>query len=539
MNHQEAFLADIREHPDDDTTRLVFADWLDENGQADRAEFIRVQCRLETLPPEAPDRRALENRAVDLLSLHEEQWLGPPAPQLEQWTWRRGFIDEVTLTTTASLAPVAGMFDCHPVRRLNLTLDQACLRDLVESPLLERLTSLELYGPLDHPDDVVDLEVVLESPRLAGLTELGMWGAAAEDDCLPLLAGRPGAERLTALRLGDLTPAGARRLVESRSLATLSGLTLSPGEGLRDAGLAALLAEPRRWLALEPIFVPLSASGLERLAHCERLERLVCSWPDGYASALPLPGGLRHLHLYTAAPLAAVAGLKCLPNLYHLEVRLGTGSVTAGSSEFKALADLLTRLRGPVLELRAGGALPLADLLQLPGLDRLHLGGLELTDRDFEAVANCTGLVNLDTLILPDQPLTARQVDLFAEAPVLDGLRTLSLRRMGLSGKTVSRIFRPGRLARLRTLWLNDNEFGRPGVEAMLAWGGLPGLHHLFFSANNIDAPTASLLLFPRGISSLTRLGLSEHGTAEHRLTREAVQPFFDRLGERFTFFEE
>lgn len=38
-----AFLADIIAHPERDDIRLIFADWLDENGQADRAEFIRDQ----------------------------------------------------------------------------------------------------------------------------------------------------------------------------------------------------------------------------------------------------------------------------------------------------------------------------------------------------------------------------------------------------------------------------------------------------------------------------------------------------------------
>lgn len=35
--------------PDDDTPRLVFADWLEENGEVERAEFIRVQCEFATL----------------------------------------------------------------------------------------------------------------------------------------------------------------------------------------------------------------------------------------------------------------------------------------------------------------------------------------------------------------------------------------------------------------------------------------------------------------------------------------------------------
>ena len=49
MTHDEAFLQAMVETPDDDTPRLVYADWLEENGDADRAEFIRLQCELATL----------------------------------------------------------------------------------------------------------------------------------------------------------------------------------------------------------------------------------------------------------------------------------------------------------------------------------------------------------------------------------------------------------------------------------------------------------------------------------------------------------
>src|SRR5205814_20730 len=36
----------ILKSPDDDAPRLVFADWLDEHGQADAAELIRVECAM-------------------------------------------------------------------------------------------------------------------------------------------------------------------------------------------------------------------------------------------------------------------------------------------------------------------------------------------------------------------------------------------------------------------------------------------------------------------------------------------------------------
>ncbi len=45
MTHQ-GFLQAILAEPDDDTHRLVYADWLDEHGEEERAEFIRVQCEL-------------------------------------------------------------------------------------------------------------------------------------------------------------------------------------------------------------------------------------------------------------------------------------------------------------------------------------------------------------------------------------------------------------------------------------------------------------------------------------------------------------
>lgn len=52
MTEQDAFINAICTNPDDDTARLVYADWLDEHDQPERAEFIRVGCELATMPPE-------------------------------------------------------------------------------------------------------------------------------------------------------------------------------------------------------------------------------------------------------------------------------------------------------------------------------------------------------------------------------------------------------------------------------------------------------------------------------------------------------
>jgi uncharacterized protein (TIGR02996 family) len=50
-----SLLADVLAAPGDDLPRLVYADWLDEHGESERAEFIRVQCELATVEKEKLD----------------------------------------------------------------------------------------------------------------------------------------------------------------------------------------------------------------------------------------------------------------------------------------------------------------------------------------------------------------------------------------------------------------------------------------------------------------------------------------------------
>jgi uncharacterized protein (TIGR02996 family) len=49
MDEEPAFVAAIRASPTDNTARLVYADWLDENDHAG-GEFLRAECELAALP---------------------------------------------------------------------------------------------------------------------------------------------------------------------------------------------------------------------------------------------------------------------------------------------------------------------------------------------------------------------------------------------------------------------------------------------------------------------------------------------------------
>jgi uncharacterized protein (TIGR02996 family) len=54
---QADFIRAILDEPDDDTTRLVFADWLEEHGQADRAEWVRASCQRAKVRYDHPSFR--------------------------------------------------------------------------------------------------------------------------------------------------------------------------------------------------------------------------------------------------------------------------------------------------------------------------------------------------------------------------------------------------------------------------------------------------------------------------------------------------
>ena len=75
MSLEKGFLDAILREPGEPTHRLVYADWLEEQGDAERAEFVRAQCALARLDDD--DRRpALEQSERDLWKEYRAHVLG-------------------------------------------------------------------------------------------------------------------------------------------------------------------------------------------------------------------------------------------------------------------------------------------------------------------------------------------------------------------------------------------------------------------------------------------------------------------------------
>src|SRR5580704_2443031 len=114
------FLRLILADPDADGPRLVYADWLDDQGQSARAEFIRVQCAVAALPADDPKIEALRSRADVLLEQHRVAWGEPLAGMATRWDWGRGFPDVVRMEAKVFLARGEDLFGAVPVRHVEL-----------------------------------------------------------------------------------------------------------------------------------------------------------------------------------------------------------------------------------------------------------------------------------------------------------------------------------------------------------------------------------------------------------------------------------
>jgi type IV pilus assembly protein PilB len=140
----DTFLRAITEDSDDDAPRLVYADWLEEQGQTARAEFIRVQCGLAR----GLGGAALEARERELLEAHQVEWLGPLRRWAKRWTFRRGFLVEVAVSTRVYLHHRNSLSLLAPLARFAADLSGAAVPPSVLERLPESVARENIVLPL-------------------------------------------------------------------------------------------------------------------------------------------------------------------------------------------------------------------------------------------------------------------------------------------------------------------------------------------------------------------------------------------------------
>jgi uncharacterized protein (TIGR02996 family) len=182
MTEWEALMRAICDNADDDTPRLVFADWLDENGEPDRAELIRLQVRRSCSKSGAA-RDALDARVAEVLTSNRTAWIAQ-LPYNPGWVWGdfvRGFVAELSVNLRADPESDPSLaFAATPLAILTL-FEQAV------GPWISHLRHIRELRLVDCPitdADALDLCRVAPSSRLARLrivNQLGRIEMAAVD----------------------------------------------------------------------------------------------------------------------------------------------------------------------------------------------------------------------------------------------------------------------------------------------------------------------------------------------------------------------
>lgn len=288
MTQDDAFLHAIIESPDDDTPRLVYADWLEENGQPERGEFIRVQCLLARMAGEDPRRPGLQGRERGLLEKHEAAWAWPVRRWVYAREFFRGFMEQVTARPEAFLEHADALFRAAPVRRVcfqtgMFRLARPPLVFPSAEPLMPRLVACPHLGRLvavGFPRNGVGdggVEALAASPNLGRVACLDLIDNVVGDRGVEALASSPGLPRLSSLTLASnrVGPAGARALALSRRLPCLSCLDLGENP-VGDEGVRALAASPnsRNLTRLGLARSGLGTAGALALAESPHLSRL-------------------------------------------------------------------------------------------------------------------------------------------------------------------------------------------------------------------------------------------------------------------------
>jgi uncharacterized protein (TIGR02996 family) len=216
MSDQAALYAAILANPDEDTPRLLYADWLEENGQPKAAKYIRAACELSRLDeddpslaafptetpsfwqdvePEVAKYRALaavalprDHAKAELARLPKRKGFAVGGYGAPGDPFRRGFVERACFKTAADFVRQAdAVFRAAPIRELVINNSMAGdLDQVAASRWFPQIRSLTLGGRDISQLWAMRLREFCDSGNVGTLRSLTLGNA--EPGCLSVLA---------------------------------------------------------------------------------------------------------------------------------------------------------------------------------------------------------------------------------------------------------------------------------------------------------------------------------------------------------------
>ncbi|MBY0456152.1 MAG: TIGR02996 domain-containing protein, partial [Gemmataceae bacterium] len=270
MTDGPALLKAVIANPDEDTPRLVYADWLDENGEEARAEFIRSQVQLAGMNAWDEGFTELDIRCRELERAHPE-WVEPVGAFVQRgevfsgdrdYPFQRGFPRKVRVTAGQFADYRRDILKGTPARHVEFELDDGHVRlaklsglswltavdfAYVRSPgalrtvlaCLERFDNLKHFGIIGSSLPASQAERVFASGAVGGVQSLLIQGTRLPDAAEATLTGLdwPPLRKLVRKLVTHLD------WLRAPWVAQLHELTIYDSEPLLTAGQTRLLAD--------------------------------------------------------------------------------------------------------------------------------------------------------------------------------------------------------------------------------------------------------------------------------------------------------
>jgi uncharacterized protein (TIGR02996 family) len=488
---EKGFLRAILEAPEDTTCRLVYADWLEEHNQPERAEFIRIECEMAAIHDEpgfgpntweSPRFWELEKRREELYNRHAARWFGLVHRMFgKNMDTRRGFPWHVSMSARRFITHGEDIFQAAPtIEDVMILRLGRNMPELARCPALRHVRRLEFFEtPFRTPEAVQ----FAGSPHLANLRALDLGFTDTQ-------VGPAGATALARARtltgLEDLNlfnhavyDEGAEVLFRSRRLATLTALNLG-NNGLTDeTALALYEVSALKLRCLELMSNHLTGRGVGALAdaaHLAGLERLSL-----HNNPIGSSGGWRLVQAHFASRLHYLGVYRCdlddgalavlfggsFPNLEEVHAAANT----LGQEAARALVanKSLARLRTLSVSRCGIGTETAAMLAQasLQGLRSLHADGNSLGPAGVRALLAGPLVAPIDHLVLNETDLGDEGAFALASSSTVTKLRWLVLDKNHITDRGAVALAESPYLADVQALELGDNEIGPKGKKAL------------------------------------------------------------------------
>lgn len=416
MSRHSVFLDEIIAHPEEDLPRLVYADWLDEQGDP-RGEFIRIQCLLAKLPFDDDRRWALQTRETLLKRQYGKGWANPIRHLVKDWQFHRGFVEGITIRAVDFLEHAATLFQSAPICRVRLLEPESQLSAIAASPWLDRITGLDLSHTNFDWNDFADLAY---SPSIIQLRELNVRDTSlCNNQGSRMLAECEFFRNLTALNLSQyraasphstgiqyfadsIGPSGIQAMSDSPHLKNLTMLNVA-GYGEPGSSIIGALADSSLLGQITSLDLSHNGSYLLRSGQS----------PDVALDVLfqsPQIANLQHLVLirnHTANSVRAFAESSHLGKLQSLYVG-GTWLDSHGQRDSSYLGTI-------------------AESPNLNNLVSLNLSGCTINDNAYRDLFASDQFHKLKELNLSETQISNESLEELADSSLMENLRSLRL----------------------------------------------------------------------------------------------------------------